>query len=207
MPDNIENTPENQINSSPSADPSPAAAKTVPVRKPRKKPVAAAPKRIQPNVISERRLLDSKLVIPEAHPHHRIAKIILFAMLLGGLVGAAVLFYLNTKKTATPSDTYIPQITIPDENATPPATPPTTTPTTTPEPPPAAPVQIVEILSTPTNFLNVRKAPGTSSEKIGEVKPGEAYILVSKNAAGDWYEIKLANGSTGWVTSQYATIK
>src|SRR3989344_9649614 len=141
MPDKIEIVPKNQIAPPASPDPAPPQ-KTVPIRKPRKKPVAAAPKRIQPNVISERRLLDSKLVIPEAHPHHRIAKIILFAMLLGGLVGAAVLFYLNTKKTATPSDTYIPQITIPDENATPPATPPTTTPTTTPEPPPAAPVQI-----------------------------------------------------------------
>ena len=162
---------------------------------------------MQPNVISERRLLDSKLVIPEVGPHHRFAKIILLAMVLGGLVGAGVLVYLNTKNNAPADMSAVPKITIPDESEIAPAE---STPTTTPEeePAPAAePVQIVEIISTPTGFLNVRKGPATSFAKIGEVKPGEAYILVSKNPAGDWYEIKLANGSTGWVTSQYARVK
>ena len=202
MPDNIESTP-----SDPNINSSPVSGKTVPIRKPRKKPV---PKKQDATVLTERRLLDSKIIMPESH--HRLAKAVLYAMILGGLTGAAILFYLNTR-TTSPDDYSAPTITIPDDTASPPP-PATTTPTTTaaePTPPagvqPAAPVQVVEILSTPTNFLNVRKGPGTNFAKIGEVKPGEAYILISTNETKGWYEIRLANGSTGGVTRQYAKVK
>jgi len=154
------------------------------------------------NVITERRLLDSKIVLPDDQPHHGLAKVILAAMVLGGLAAAIALFYLNTAAPKAGQESYQPQITIPPTEVG----VPTEVGTPTAEAPPA-PVQVAEILPTPTNFLNVRKGPGTNFDKIGQVKPGEAHILVSTDLSTGWYEIKLADGSTGWITNQYAQVK
>lgn len=89
------------------------------------------------------------------------------------------------------------QETLPPEEDS--STPPITTP--------SVKLQEVEILETPTGYLNVRKGPGTNFEKIAQVKPGESYSLVSEDETAGWYEIKLSDSSTGWVTKQYAKIK
>lgn len=62
-------------------------------------------------------------------------------------------------------------------------------------------VQVL-ILDTPTGFLRVREKDSLSSPQIGEVKPGEKYDLISEESG--WIEIKLSDGKTGWVSSQYA---
>lgn len=60
----------------------------------------------------------------------------------------------------------------------------------------------VVILDTPTGFLRVRSASSTASLEIGRVSPGETYELITE---GDgWFEIKLEDGKTGWISSQYA---
>ncbi len=68
----------------------------------------------------------------------------------------------------------------------------------------------VEILDTPTGFLRVRTAPGSSGEEIAEVTPGSRYLLLSEDTATGWYEIQykppvagLPNGINGWVSSQF----
>lgn len=60
------------------------------------------------------------------------------------------------------------------------------------------------IQDTPTGWLNVRKGPGTSYDRIGRVYPGESYPLLKEE--DNWYKIKIDEETQGWVTSQY-TIK
>ena len=60
----------------------------------------------------------------------------------------------------------------------------------------------VLILSTPTGFLRVRQDATIASNQIGTVNPGEKYDFVAEKPG--WFEIKLTNGQTGWISSQYA---
>jgi hypothetical protein len=64
------------------------------------------------------------------------------------------------------------------------------------------PVAKVLILQTPTGFLRVRDQASLAGNEIAQVKPGEAYQLLDERT--DWYQIKLTNGQSGWVSSQYA---
>lgn len=66
---------------------------------------------------------------------------------------------------------------------------------------PAANIKIL-ILNTPTGFLRVRKDASLGAGQISIVNPGEKYDFVSEKIG--WFEIKLQNGQTGWVSSQYS---
>jgi len=58
----------------------------------------------------------------------------------------------------------------------------------------------VTILETPTGFLRVRGTIGGA--EIGKVNPGETYqLLDDKNG---WLQIKLTDGQSGWISSEYA---
>lgn len=59
----------------------------------------------------------------------------------------------------------------------------------------------VTILTTPTGFLRVRKDPSLGGAEIAQVKPGEIYDLVTQQDG--WTEIKLTDGTEGWVSSTY----
>lgn len=58
------------------------------------------------------------------------------------------------------------------------------------------------ILTTPTGFLRVRASSSLAGAEIAQVKPGETYQLLSEKTG--WYEIKLTNGKSGWISSTYA---
>jgi len=64
------------------------------------------------------------------------------------------------------------------------------------------PVNRVIILSTPTGFLRVRKTPSVDAIEVGQVSPGKSYELVDEQ--NDWFEIRMSDGTTGWISSQYA---
>lgn len=74
-------------------------------------------------------------------------------------------------------------------------------PTPSPSAAPTPSVKVL-ILSTPTGFLRVRADASIASKQIGLVNPGEKYDFVAEKPG--WFEIKLTNGQTGWVSSQYA---
>lgn len=59
----------------------------------------------------------------------------------------------------------------------------------------------VIIKETSLGYLNVRKGPGTSFEKITQVDSGEEFIVVDEEES--WYEIELSDGGSGWVYSIY----
>ncbi|MBN1679134.1 MAG: SH3 domain-containing protein [Anaerolineae bacterium] len=52
--------------------------------------------------------------------------------------------------------------------------------------------------------LNVRSGPSTADAKIAQVKNGELYVVVGRNADGSWAQIKIGE-TTGWVAAQYMT--
>lgn len=60
--------------------------------------------------------------------------------------------------------------------------------------------QTVLILDTPTGFLRVRETVGGT--EIGKVNPGETYPLVDEQDG--WLQIKLKDGTAGWISTQYA---
>lgn len=89
------------------------------------------------------------------------------------------------------------------QNPAPVAEAPTATPepaTPTPEPPTATPVANPEVRS--QSAMNVRGGPGTNYPVVGALNAGEAARITGKNPAGDWWQISLPNGSSGWVFGQ-----
>ena len=74
---------------------------------------------------------------------------------------------------------------------------------TTPSPSPTEEVKTtVTILSTPNGFLRVRSGAGTSFGEVARIKPGETYDYIGE--LSNWYEIRLNETTTGWITNQYA---
>lgn len=68
--------------------------------------------------------------------------------------------------------------------------------------PSVVPVSKVTILETPTGFLRVRASASIAAAEIARVSPIETYDLVSEQEG--WFEIRLRNGSSGFISSQYA---
>lgn len=107
---------------------------------------------------------------------------------------------------------------VPDLVSTPSATPtssltiPTTTPKTTITPSiagtstsSATPKKpYIEVLSTPTNYLNVRNEP-RGAEVLIKIYPGEKYPYLDGTTDG-WYQIEYQTNKKGWVSSQYAKL-
>lgn len=58
------------------------------------------------------------------------------------------------------------------------------------------------VLDTPTGFLRVRENDSVTSSQIATVTPGEKLDLISEK--GEWFEIRLSDGRTGWISSSYA---
>jgi hypothetical protein len=85
--------------------------------------------------------------------------------------------------------------------------PPTPTPVPSPvvsQAPTSAPTgaKAVVILNTTTGYLWVREGPSISANQITQIKPGQTYVLISE--VSGWDEITLPNGTTGWISAQYA---
>lgn len=53
-----------------------------------------------------------------------------------------------------------------------------------------------------SEFVNIRQKPALNSEKIGQANDGDTFEYISLNAG--WYEIKLSEGSTGFISAKYA---
>lgn len=77
------------------------------------------------------------------------------------------------------------------------ATPEPDQPTATSEPPTATPATEPQVRS--QSAVNVRGGPGTNYPLVGALNPGESVRITGKNPVGDWWQILLTNGATGWV--------
>lgn len=61
----------------------------------------------------------------------------------------------------------------------------------------------VTVLDTPTGELNVRAENSISSALIGKLNPGDKVDLIGEEE--EWFQIKLKDGKTGWISSKYAS--
>lgn len=110
-------------------------------------------------------------------------------------------------------------------------TPPTLIPTATATPKPLPTATPVEIVNTPTptvtpthtstptitptpqpvaiasDAINVRGGPGTIYPVIGSMQQDEEALIIAKNKTGDWWQVKLSDDRTGWVSDNVVTIQ
>ncbi len=63
----------------------------------------------------------------------------------------------------------------------------------------------IEILDTPTGFLNVRSEPSIDGDIVTTVNPGETYAYLEEQ--NGWYKITVEDGSIGWVSGDYVEEK
>lgn len=147
--------------------------------------------------LSEEHLLDKKLLKPKDEIAFRPA---VFAILLGILAVGVVAGYTVFSKPSKNIEEKAPIIIVPKEETREPAAAHSPI---TPQVEEVGEKKRLEILDTPTGFLNVRSGPGTNFAKITQVNPGENYELISTDETKAWYQIKLAQGQTGWVSRQY----
>lgn len=84
-----------------------------------------------------------------------------------------------------------------------PITPTPTSPLPTPSVQAASTSATLTIQSTPTGFLRVRSTNSTDGAEVGKVNPGETYPILQE--LDGWYRIKLATGSEGWISAEFAT--
>ena len=52
-----------------------------------------------------------------------------------------------------------------------------------------------------SSVINIREQPTTQSKKVGEAKDGDTFEFVSLDS--DWYEVRLTDGSIGFILSEY----
>jgi uncharacterized protein YraI len=55
---------------------------------------------------------------------------------------------------------------------------------------------------TAAQVINVRSGPGTDYLLLGTLGTAENADTIGKNAAGDWWQVRLADGTVGWVLGQ-----
>lgn len=53
-----------------------------------------------------------------------------------------------------------------------------------------------------SNGLNVRSGPGTAYPVVGALASGEQAEIIAKNPEGDWWQVTMPTGGTGWVYGQ-----
>ncbi|WP_088007214.1 N-acetylmuramoyl-L-alanine amidase [Indiicoccus explosivorum] len=68
----------------------------------------------------------------------------------------------------------------------------------------AAPAASDSYFTVAVNGLNVRAQATTASAKIGMVAKGQSFSVLS--VGGDWVNIRLADGTSGWVYKAYGTL-
>ncbi len=61
------------------------------------------------------------------------------------------------------------------------------------------------INSNPLGFLKVRDGPSASANELGQVNPGQTFVVLDTN--GGWYKIEYNSGQSGWVSGSYVTVQ
>jgi putative transposase len=75
-----------------------------------------------------------------------------------------------------------------------------------PESPETKPIQkLVVMIKDNAASVNIRKEPTTTSEKISKAIEGDTFITFAVVDA-NWFEVTLTDGSTGYISTQYAHI-
>lgn len=85
---------------------------------------------------------------------------------------------------------------------TPTPTPPQASTSATPQITPTGAKTRVTILQTPNGFLRVRQQPSLTASEVTRVNTGDAFDLLEETDG--WFRIQLVNGTSGWISAQFA---
>lgn len=97
--------------------------------------------------------------------------------------------------TVEVSPTQIPPTEIPPAQEA--EAPGQESPAPEPEPEPTAPPQSAQVqVSSP---MNVRAGPGTNHPIVGSLQSGATANITARNGDGDWWQIRLGDGGSGWI--------
>lgn len=109
--------------------------------------------------------------------------------------------------TVAPTSTVVPSATAAGPTATlkPSSTPVTPTATVT-VPPPTPSVSLTGVINA-DDTVNVREGPGRNFARVGSVRPGDTVPVLGRNADGTWIQIRLEDGTEGWVLADLITIQ
>lgn len=118
-----------------------------------------------------------------------IVVVILVSAILAGC-GGSTSGPTSTPTLLPPSATSMPQ---PTDTST-----PMPTNTDTPEPPSPTPVPVALITQ---SGVNLRGGPGTAYAIVGSVGLGDSVTLLGQAENCEWYQIKLADGTTAWLAA------
>jgi hypothetical protein len=117
--------------------------------------------------------------------------------------------YLGIDETAVLSPTPTPSKAVsgspspsPKGTGTPTPTPKKGTPTPTKKAGTAGTKGKVEILDTPNGFLRVRESSSTAAAEVTRVNTGD--VLDFTALENGWYQVKLPDGRSGWISAEYA---
>lgn len=66
-------------------------------------------------------------------------------------------------------------------------------------------ITVVVKISGDVDHINIRKSPSITSEKVAQAKNGDEFEFVSVNSG--WYEVKLTDGATGFIASEFSYIQ
>lgn len=108
---------------------------------------------------------------------------------------------LTPRYTATPipSRTPLPSATF---TASPTVIPPTPTDTFTPSPTPPIMGSVASM-----NSINLRAGPDVTFPAITALRPGTRLELLGTNLEGDWFNVRLEDGTEGWVSATLVRIQ
>jgi len=82
-----------------------------------------------------------------------------------------------------------------------PPPPPTPAPVAAQPAAEAAPAPAPETVRVTGSKLNVRASPTTAAASVARVKKGDQLAVLGRD--GEWVQVKLADGTTGWVSGRY----
>ena len=58
-----------------------------------------------------------------------------------------------------------------------------------------------------TDYVNLRNGAGTGNAVIKCMRENTKFTLISESPSGDWYHVRLSDGTEGWVIKDYITIQ
>ncbi len=57
-----------------------------------------------------------------------------------------------------------------------------------------------------TSVLNLRAGPGANFDVVTRLLSGDTMDVIGRNAGNTWVQVKLANGTTGWVSTRFVAV-
>lgn len=109
----------------------------------------------------------------------------ILTIILSAVVTVGVLVAMVFASSSVPAAAPTPDLTQIAQNVTPSATPD---------------LRTGVVIS--NQNINVRSGPGTNNNSIASLVPGTNVEIIGESDDGQWFNVRLANGATGWIAAE-----